>query len=141
MDDAPALAAILRAWIYEMEWMPKLHEPAQDLGFLQHVLANQCVTVARLNRATAGFLARSGSEVSCLYLAPTARGQGIGTQLLTRAKAEVAKLELWTFQTNTGARRFYASNGFDEVELTDGSGNDEKLPDVRLVWGAMNDPV
>ena len=29
---------------------------------------------------------------------------------------------------------FYVREGFTEVELTDGAGNDEGLPDVRLVW-------
>ena len=45
-------------------------------------------------------------------------------------------LTLWTFQANDGARRFYAREGFREVEFTDGAGNAEKLPDVRLEWTA-----
>ena len=41
---------------------------------------------------------------------------------------------LWTFQKNEGARRFYERHGFDAVELTDGSGNMEREPDVRYAW-------
>jgi hypothetical protein len=45
-------------------------------------------------------------------------------------------LELWTFQANQGARRFYERHGFEAIELTDGSGNEERTPDVRYAWRA-----
>jgi membrane-anchored protein YejM (alkaline phosphatase superfamily) len=43
-------------------------------------------------------------------------------------------LQLWTFQVNGTARRFYERHGFLAVESTDGSGNEEGDPDVRYVW-------
>jgi len=45
-----------------------------------------------------------------------------------------AGLELWTFQVNDGARRFYERHGFRAVEVTDGAGNEERQPDVRYAW-------
>ena len=132
--DAGVLVAILRGWIQETPWMPKLHSPAEDLGFLGHLIATQEVSVAHLKGAAAGFMARLGPEISCLYLAPQARGQGLGAQLLDRAKAQSPRLCLWTFQANIGARRFYARHGFVETERTDGARNDERLPDARLIW-------
>ena len=61
-------------------------------------------------------------------------GQGIGSRLLERAKAERPDgLDLWTFQANTGARRFYERHGFVEVARTDGD-NEEGEPDIRLRW-------
>ncbi len=45
-------------------------------------------------------------------------------------------LALWTFQTNTRAQAFYTRHGFTEVRRTDGSANEEKAPDVRMVWGS-----
>ena len=61
-------------------------------------------------------------------------GPGLGTRLLDRAKAERPDgLDLWTFQANTGARRFYERHGFVEVARTDGD-NEEGAPDVRLAW-------
>ena len=62
------------------------------------------------------------------------RGRAVGKALLDRVKAGHGMIELWTFQANTGARRFYLREGFREVLLTDGSGNDEKLPDVQMAW-------
>ncbi len=47
---------------------------------------------------------------------------------------------LWVFQSNTGARRFYERHGLVELEHTDGSGNEEKSPDLRMAWPG-GDPV
>lgn len=70
-----------------------------------------------------------------LYVAPECTGRGIGTRLVELAKERRPEgLQLWTFQSNSGARRFYDRQGFTAVELTDGSGNEEKAPDVRYVW-------
>jgi GNAT superfamily N-acetyltransferase len=75
--------------------------------------------------------------VEQLYIATDAQGQGIGRQLLDLAKERSAgELQLWTFQVNDRARRFYERNGFVAAELTDGEGNEEREPDVRYVWSA-----
>ncbi len=87
--------------------------------------------------AEGGFLAREGEEVLALYLAPEARGRGVGKALLDAAKAGRERLTLWAFQRNAAALRFYAREGFAEVERTDGAGNEAGLPDVRLVWERM----
>ena len=133
-QDAAGLAAILRGWIYETAWMPKLHSPDQDLAFLHHLIATQTVIAARLDAAPVGFMALELAEITCLYLAPARRGQGVGAGLLNRAKSLTPQLTAWTFQANSGARRFYAREGFVEAHLTDGADNDEHLPDVRLIW-------
>jgi GNAT superfamily N-acetyltransferase len=59
-------------------------------------------------------------------------GLGIGKALLEKAKEDYPYLQLWCFQ-HIPAREFYHSQGFVEVEYTDGD-NDEKLPDVRMEW-------
>jgi hypothetical protein len=41
---------------------------------------------------------------------------------------------LWTFQRNALARRFYEKEGFVAVRETDGSGNEEREPDVLYLW-------
>lgn len=73
--------------------------------------------------------------LSQLYLAPDWRGRGIGDRFVALAKERrPGGLELWTFQVNTPAHRFYERHGFVAVEFTDGSGNEEREPDVRYVW-------
>lgn len=75
------------------------------------------------------------SALEHLYVAPELRGRGLGDELVALAKRRRPEgLELWTFQANGPARRFYARHGFVEVELTDGAGNEEREPDARLVW-------
>ena len=70
-----------------------------------------------------------------LYCKRGHTGKGIGLKLLNFAKVRSPDaLELWTFQVNTGARAFYQREGFEEVELTNGSNCEEKQPDVRMVW-------
>ena len=133
-DDAPALAQILSDWIDETAWMPDIHTPDEDRRHLVHLIATCEVTILHDGSGIQGFMARDGAMVQALYLVPCARGLGLGKQLLDLAKARTNRLELWSFQANSGARAFYAREGFQEVEMTDGADNDEKVPDVRLVW-------
>ncbi len=133
-EDAPAISAILSGWIDETPWMPRVHSHDEELGFGRMLVAKGWTLVARRAGEVLGFLAREGEAVHALYLRPDARGQGLGSALLARAKSESARLVLWTFQANPGAQRFYLRHGFTEAERSDGAGNDEKLPDIRYVW-------
>jgi GNAT superfamily N-acetyltransferase len=135
-EDAAACAAILNGWIDATEWVPRVHGPDDVARYYRdHVLATCEVTVAERSGAIAGFLALGADGfVSALYLAPEARGRGIGAALVAVAKARCpGGLTLWTFVANGPARRFYARQGFAEVRRTDGD-NEERLPDVLLAW-------
>jgi len=95
---------------------------------------------------TEGWLATDGDTVVAvmslkpgwveqLYVATERQGEGIGRRLLDLAKERSdGELQLWTFQVNDRARRFYERNGFVAAEFTDGAGNMEHTPDVRFVW-------
>lgn len=74
-------------------------------------------------------------ELDQLYLRRGSTGQGLGKLLLDFAKRQSPDgLELYTFQVNSGARRFYAREGFVEIEWGDGSQNEEGQPDVKMSW-------
>ena len=82
-----------------------------------------------------GLLVLAGADVDQLYVDPAWWGRGTGSQLLDQAKRlRPDGLWLWAFQTNAGARRFYERHGFVAVDQTDGSGNEERAPDVRYAW-------
>ncbi len=134
-EDAPPLARVLGDWVRETGWMPVLHSREEDLGFLRHLIEAAEVMVAE-DGGLLGFLALEGDEVRALYLAPEARGRGIGRALLERAKAARGRLWLWVFEANGRAVAFYEREGFRVAERTDGSGNEEGLPDLRMVWEA-----
>jgi GNAT superfamily N-acetyltransferase len=80
-------------------------------------------------------LVLDGDWIDQLYVEPARTGRGLGSRLVELAKSRRPEgLQLWTFVTNTGAQRFYRRHGFAVAETTDGSGNEEKAPDVRFVW-------
>jgi GNAT superfamily N-acetyltransferase len=69
-----------------------------------------------------------------LYVDPDHTGRRLGTRLLDLAKQlNPEGLDLWTFESNLGARRFYERHGFIAVAATDND-NEEGAPDVRFHW-------
>ena len=93
------------------------------------------VTVAKGEVGIVSFLARQQEEIRLLYTHPDFIGVGAGSLLLEAAKGSgVGVLELWCFQANTRARRFYERHGFHALRFTDGRDNEEKIPDVRYRW-------
>ncbi|NDV01996.1 GNAT family N-acetyltransferase [Pseudoroseicyclus tamaricis] len=131
--DAAAMAAILGGWVRATPWMPRLHNEAEDRAFCAGLIEQSEVRVT--GEPPLGFLSLSGEEIGSLYVAAPARGQGRGRALLSDAKARRARLSLWTFQANEGARRFYRREGFEEAGRTPGD-NAEGLPDIRFTWEA-----
>ena len=107
------------------------------------LIPNHETWLAEDDRGILGLLTREPGWVDQLYIDPVAQGEGIGRQMLELAMTlePSGELQLWTFQANDRARPFYARNGFVEVELTEGGGNEEGQPDVRLVWRRDAAPV
>lgn len=91
--------------------------------------------VADARGGIVGVMVLRDGELSQLYLDPHWRGRGLGDRFVALAKERSpGGLDLWTFQVNKPAHRFYERHGFVAVEHTDGSGNEEREPDVRYVW-------
>ena len=132
--DAGKTGAIMSEFIDTTAWMPRIHTRAEDISFCASMIDRGWVSVAEFDGAVVGFLAKEGPEVNALYVANAAQGNGAGKALLDGAKQNAERLELWTFQANEGARRFYLREGFSEARETDGIENDEQLPDVFLQW-------
>jgi len=132
--DAGAVGAILSEFVDTSDWMPRIHSRAEDIAHAARMIDLGRVHVAEDNGTVVGFCARHGDDLDALYVAAAKRGQGVGAALLRDAQSAVDRLELWTFQANEGAQRFYLRHGFVEVQRTDGSGNDERLPDIQYEW-------
>lgn len=89
----------------------------------------------RADGRVVALMALSESMVAHLYVGPDWIGHGVGRRLLDVAKdRRRAGLELYCFQANARARRFYERNGFEPVAFGDGSGNMERQPDVLYRW-------
>ncbi len=82
-----------------------------------------------------GFCSLGTGWIEHLYVAPGHTGHGFGSRLVRLAlDRQPGGLQLWTFQVNADARRFYERHGFRAVQMTDGAGNEERQPDVRYAW-------
>jgi len=108
-----------------IEWFTTVVLPAQKTWVIDH----GDVVVALLVLGPDGWIDQ-------LYVDPDFVGRGLGSLLVDVAKAAAPDgLELWTFQANVRARRFYKRHGFVAVATTDGE-NEEGAPDVRYRWPA-----
>ena len=118
-----------------LTFLPTLHTPDEDREFFGRAVEEQEVWVWDEDGRVLGFAALGDGMLNHLYVDPDAMGGGIGTALLARRQERCPQgFRLWTFQQNKGARRFYERSGFRVVELTDGSGNEEREPDVLYEW-------
>ena len=62
----------------------------------------------------------------------------IGTMLLTHVlRQATSTVRLFTFQENTGARKFYERHGFKAVKFSGGHENEENCPDVLMVCACI----
>lgn len=136
--DAPAVAGIhLASRAAAMPYLPtqqRSHE--QVTWWVRDVVLRACrVWVAVREMEVLGYAALDGDVLEHLYLRPDARRQGIGTLLLDTARRHSPEgLSLHVFQQNAEARAFYARHGFTVLDLSDGRGNMENLPDMTLRW-------
>ena len=135
-SDAGGIAAVFSSSLRLLTFLPMLHTVEEDRQFIENVILKECeVIVAEGDAGIVSFLARHGEEIRLLYSHPDFIGSGAGSLLLDAVKQSgVAALELWCFQVNERARRFYEDRGFRAVRFTDGRDNEEKVPDVRYRW-------
>ena len=132
----PWLLAILWAFSRGTAWLPKARSRFTDLRMICTVIRRGWLRVACEGARPVGFIVREGSRIHALYVHPEAQGRGVGRALLQEAKAKAGHLDLYVVQQNRGAWAFYARQGFAEAGRSVGSGNDENLPDIRMIWHA-----
>lgn len=80
-----------------------------------------------------GLLACHSDEIEALYVHVDYHRQGLGTRLLELAKAQSSgRLQLYTFERNQNAQRFYEHHGFRVIAR----GFEEfwQLADLRYEW-------
>lgn len=136
LKDMGAAAAVHRAsFDRRLPWLAGLHTPAEDRAFYRTQVFKACeLWGAEQQSKLIGVVAFRREWIDQLYVLPDAQGRGVGGALLEIAQDAYSVLHLWCFQRNVLARRFYEVHGFRAVRETDGSGNEEKEPDVLYRW-------
>jgi GNAT superfamily N-acetyltransferase len=134
--DMDAAARVHRAaFDHALPWLTGLHTPDEDRWFYRERVFTEChVHGAFEGGALAAIIAFRSDWIDQLYVLPQVQGRGVGSELLQVAKRAFDCLQLWTFQRNLKARRFYEARDFALVEETDGTRNEEKEPDARYLW-------
>ena len=137
-DDAAGIADVYLASFAATYEFPRAHADADTRRWIAEDLLETrevWVATAGTEGAIVAMVALSDDMIDQLNVAPGWTGQGIGSRLIGLAQSRRPNgLDLYTFQVNRGARRFYERHGFVEVGLSDGSQNEERQPDVRYAW-------
>ncbi|HET8529203.1 MAG TPA: GNAT family N-acetyltransferase [Gaiellaceae bacterium] len=130
VDDVDEVVAIFEPSFALLDFLPSLHTHEENLAYFRRALAD-----GEGHLLGRGFTLLAGDTLSHLYVHPDALGTGVGRALFEHVKTiRPHGFELWVFQQNGRARRFYEAHGAVAVELTDGAGNEERTPDVRYEW-------
>ncbi|WP_204366918.1 GNAT family N-acetyltransferase [Nocardiopsis ganjiahuensis] len=136
--DAPAAADVwLRSFTAALPTVRRAHSDEEVRSWFAAVVVPRSETWVAVSAAeeVLGLLVLEGPELDQLYLDPDHRGRGLGDRFVGLAKERRPDgLDLWCFQVNAPARRFYERHGFHAVEWTDGTRNEEGEPDVRYEW-------
>lgn len=138
-DEAPAVAEVwLRSRHASIPAIPPPVHPDDEVRewFASVVLPNREVWVIELEGGLVAMMVLLDEWVDALYMDPDWTGRGLGSMLVDVAKEQRPDgLDLWAFQSNVGALRFYERHGFVAIETTDGA-NEEGAPDVHYHWPA-----
>ena len=141
--ESAALAAVYGRSRAAAAMPPGIHTADEDRGWFADRLddGDHEVWVAERGGSVLGYAMATRTWLDHLFVDPPAQGRGVGETLLDTVKGvRPGGFCLWVFETNTPARDFYRRRGLVELERTDGSGNEEGAPDLRMAWPGQ-DPV
>jgi len=116
--------------------MPTVHTDAEIREWvIDHMVPERETWVADDHGRILAVMVLDGEMIDQLYVAPAEQRRGVGDAMLAHAKKlRPKRLVLYTFQSNTPARRFYEARGFVAIEFNDGARNEERAPDVLYQW-------
>ena len=130
-DDCRRIAEIHVLARHDMAYLPRRHSFASVETWVRDiVLPSGGVWVAATEGVHVAYAWLHAGVIRALYVHPGYQRRGIGAELLSEVRRNAAgPLSLWVFEANPDAIRFYERHGARSVRRTDGSGNEEGLPD------------
>ncbi|VAW73750.1 Histone acetyltransferase HPA2 and related acetyltransferases [hydrothermal vent metagenome] len=79
-------------------------------------MPNTDTWVAEIEGKVEGFIALMGNEIGAIFLQPKFHGNGVGKELMKKAKELHEDLEVEVFKKNVIGRKFYSQCGFETLE-------------------------
>ena len=129
-DDVEEIVAIFEPSFALLDFLPQLHTHEENLAFF-----SRCARDGEAYLHGRGCAILDDDWLTHLYVHPDEIGTGVGHALFKHVTTLRPKgFQFWVFQQNERARGFYEAHGAVAVEFTDGSGNEERTPDVRYEW-------
>jgi len=112
----------------------EIHSFEDHLFFLNNILnKDNKIYIAVDDKKVVGILAFNDYELNQLYIHIDYQGKGLGKRFLDLAKENSkGRLELYTFEVNHKAQRFYERNGFKIIGR--GYENEENMDDIKYEW-------
>jgi len=143
IEDSNAIANVYLISRKELvSFAPLVHTDESIHQWVRNVLIpEEQVIVAEEKGIIIGMMSLTNDEgigrIRQLYILPHVVGHGVGALMIKMAKSILGSpIQLYTFQENVKARRFYKRHGFQAIEFDDGSGNEENCPAVLYKWVA-----
>ena len=133
--DATQAAEVFVASRATMTYLPRLHTDDETRAFVRETVSDKETWVAERDGRVVGFAVIDGGWLEHLYVHPSRFNSETGSKLFAKVTSHHPQgFQLWVFQQNAGARRFYERQSCALVRLTDGGDNEEKLPDALYIW-------
>ncbi|MDR3506502.1 MAG: GNAT family N-acetyltransferase [Caulobacteraceae bacterium] len=141
LEDMPALAVLHRLTVRAcLPFLPELHTAQEDLAyFCDQLFPSNTVWLVETDGMILGYAAATPGWLNHLYVHSDHHGRGVGERLLRQVMDGQDGLQLWAFQKNAAARRFYERHAFRLQALTDGARNEEQEPDALYAWTRVSD--
>jgi GNAT superfamily N-acetyltransferase len=132
--DADSIGHVFLRARDQMTYLPRIPDDVRPkLG--GSITARHEIWVMEDRGRVVGFAGLSSGWLDHLYVDPDCQGRGFGSMLLEHVKGlQPEGTQLWVFQKNGGARRFYERHDFRLERMTDGSNNMEHEPDALYAW-------
>lgn len=137
--DSARTDELVRLWRESFEFGVGVVDPHpiddQRDYFVNAVVPNNAVRMALLDDQLVGFIAATRASITHLYVRVGHHHCGVGSQLLSWAKAQSdGKLWLFAFARNAVARAFYKKHGFEIIAR--GFEPTWQLDDIKYEWVA-----